>query len=158
MEYKIRPIQKAEYPLLEDFLYEAIYVPEGMDPPPRSILAESKLQASIAGFGTSVHDLGVVAEVDQQIVGAAWARIAEDYGHVDDETPSLAISVYPAYRGQGIGTKLLQALLALLKERGYRQVSLSVQKANYAVKMYQRAGFQVLIDRPEEYIMIKKEK
>ena len=34
------------------------------------------------------------------------------------------------------------------------KVSLSVQKANYAVKMYEAVGFRVLDEKEEEYIMV----
>ena len=68
-----------------------------------------------------------------------------DYGHIDDETPSLAISLYKEYRGQGIGTILMKKMLELLREQGYRQVSLAVQKANYAVRMYEMSGSGSLI-------------
>ena len=44
-------------------------------------------------------------------------------------------------------------MLDLLKEKGYKSVSLSVQKANYALKMYQKAGFKVISDDGEEVIM-----
>ena len=78
----------------------------------------------------------------------------KDYGHVDDETPSLAIAILKEYRGKGIGTALLNRLLLELKSKGYRRVSLSVQKLNYAVKLYFGAGFQVEEDKGEEYILI----
>lgn len=77
-----------------------------------------------------------------------------DYGHVDDETPSIAISVYKDYRNHGTGTGLLQNMLGILKRNGYRQASLSVQKSNYAVRMYQKAGFEIVDEKEEEYIMI----
>ena len=77
-----------------------------------------------------------------------------DYGHVDDETPSLAISLYKEYRGLGIGTAMMKEILALLKSHGYKQVSLSVQKANYAAKMYQKIGFEIVRESEEEYIMV----
>ena len=38
MEYKIRQMNNTEYPLLNDFLYEAIYVPTGIEPPPKTVL------------------------------------------------------------------------------------------------------------------------
>ena len=38
MDYIIREIKKAEYDLLNDFLYEAIYIPVGVEPPPKSII------------------------------------------------------------------------------------------------------------------------
>lgn len=68
------------------------------------------------------------------MVGAVWTRIMDDYGHVDDETPSFAISLYKEYRGQGIGSQLMVKMLELLKWRGYERTSLAVQKENYAVK------------------------
>ena len=45
-------------------------------------------------------------------------------------------------------------LLQLLREDGYMQVSLSVQKTNYAVRMYRKVGFEVLKETDEEYIMV----
>jgi ribosomal protein S18 acetylase RimI-like enzyme len=87
---------------------------------------------------------------------AAWVRIMDDYGHVDEETPSFAISLYKDYRNCGIGTALMQNMLAVLKERGYTHTSLSVQKANYAVKMYQKVGFEIVDENEEEYIMVCK--
>lgn len=145
-----------EYPLLEDFLYEAIYIPQGMAPPPRSILDTPELQVYISGFGTQIHDKAMVAEVDGKVVGAIWVRIMNDYGHIDNDTPSLAISLFQEYRGLGIGTALMQKMLDQLKEDGYRQVSLSVQKDNYAVKLYQKTGFEIVSENEEEYIMIKQ--
>ena len=77
-----------------------------------------------------------------------------DYGHVDDNTPSFAISLYKEYRGQGIGTQLMVKMLELLKENGYKRASLAVQKANYAVKMYEKVGFKTIDENDEEYIMV----
>ena len=79
-----------------------------------------------------------------------------DYGHVDDQTPSLSISLYPEYRNRGIGTAMMQEMLRYLKEKGYKRSSLSVQKANYAAKWYQQLGFTVVKENSEDYIMIKQ--
>ncbi len=153
MEYTIREIQKQEYPLLDNFLYEAIFVPEGIEPPPKTIITSPELQVYVAHFGESKDDWGFVAEVDDKIVGAVWVRIMDDYGHIDDKTPSLAISLYQEYRGFGIGTAMMKEILTLLKSHGYNQVSLSVQKANYAAKMYLKIGFEIVWENEEEYIM-----
>lgn len=153
MNYKIREIRPNEYPVLSDFLYEAIFVPEGTDKPPKSIIEQPELQVYIADFGKE-DDWCVVAETEEKIVGAAWVRIMDDYGHVDDKTPSFAISLYEEYRHLGIGTALMKAMLKLLKEEGYEQASLSVQKANYAVDMYRKVGFEVIDENEEEYIML----
>lgn len=152
----IREMQRAEYPLLEKFLYEAIFIPNGVKPPPKSIIYRPELQVYISEFGTSEHDICLVADVKGEIIGAVWVRIMNDYGHIDDKTPSFAISVDKGYRGKGIGTALMKEMLEILKRRGYAQASLSVQKANFAADMYRKLGFQVVGENEEEYLMLKK--
>lgn len=132
MDVTIREIQEHEYPLLDHFLYEAIFVPEGVEPPPKTIIASPELQVYVAHFGEAKDDWGLAAEVGGQIVGAVWVRIMNDYGHIDKGTPSLAISLDKEYRGLGMGTAMMKEMLALLKAHGYKQVSLSVQKAKHA--------------------------
>ena len=152
----IREMQRTEYPLLENFLYEAIFIPNGVEPPPKSIIYRPELQVYISDFGTNEHDIAFVADIDSKIVGAAWVRIMNDYGHIDDSTPSFAISLYKEYRGKGIGTALMKEMLTTLKERGYEQVSLSVQKENFAAKMYRKLGFQIIEENKEEFLMLKR--
>ncbi len=154
MEHNIRFITESEHSVLEDFLYEAIFIPEGVEPPPRSIIERPELQVYIKDFGRYPDDHCLVAEVGGKIVGAVWVRIMDDYGNVDAQTPSFAISLYSEYRGKGIGTQLMRRMLDHLREKGYRQASLAVQKANYAVKMYQRVGFNIVDQNDEEYIMV----
>ena len=77
-----------------------------------------------------------------------------DYGHVDNETPSFAISLLKEYRNYGIGTDLMKQMLMKLRMQGYNQASLAVQKMNYAVSMYKKVGFEIVDENDEEYIMI----
>lgn len=154
MDYKIREIQRQEYPLLDDFLYEAIFIPEGIDPPPKTIITSPELQVYVEHFGELKDDRGLVAEVDGKIVGAVWVRIMNDYGNIDNATPSLAISLYKEYRGFGIGTAMMKEIIALLQAHGYKRVSLSVQKTNYAAKLYRKIGFEIVGENEEEYIMV----
>ncbi|MBQ8960204.1 MAG: GNAT family N-acetyltransferase [Ruminococcus sp.] len=153
MDHLIRELQPEELPLLEDFLYEAIFIPEGVQPPPREIIRQPELWLYIEEFGTRPWDIAFAAEVSGRVVGAAWVRIMEDYGHIDDETPSLAIALYSQFRSMGLGTELMGALMAELRKRGCKRVSLSVQKANRAVGLYRKCGFSVLSDDGEELIM-----
>ena len=153
MDYKIREIRKNEYPILSDFLYEAIFIPESMDKPPKSIIEQPELQVYVEDFGKE-DDWCLVAEVKGKIVGAVWVRIMDDYGHIDNETPSFAISLYAEYRNMGIGITLMRDMLELLKNKSYKRTSLSVQKVNYAVCMYQKVGFEVVDENEEEYIMV----
>ena len=64
--------------------------------------------------------------------------------------------VRPEYRGQGIGTELLRAMMDALEREGVRQVSLSVQKGNPAVRLYRRVGFRIVRETEEEYIMVDR--
>ena len=154
MNVTIRKIQKHEYPSLDNFLYEANFIPAGIEPPPKTIITSPELQVYVERFGESKDDWGLAAEVDGKIVGAVWVRSMNDYGHIDAETPSLALSLYKDYRGFGIGTAMMKEILALLKSHGYSRVSLSVQKANYAAKMYLKIGFEIVKENEEEYIMV----
>ncbi len=101
MNYFIREIKQSEYELLNDFLYEAIFIPEGVEPPPKSIIENDELQVYIKNFGEMPDDKCLVAEVDGLIIGAVWVRIMNDYGNIDNETPSFAISLYKEYQGFG---------------------------------------------------------
>ena len=153
MDYQIRQIRTEEIPQLKDFLYEAIFIPEGVAAPPREIVNDESLQVYIRDFGNLPDDRCLVAVAGDKVVGAIWSRIMNDYGHIADDVPSIAISLYKECRNQGIGSQLLNQMLALLKADGYKSVSLSVQKANYAMKMYPKAGFKVISDDAEEAIM-----
>ena len=157
MEYTIREMTVMEYPLLNEFLYEAIFIPDGIKPPPRDIIASPELQIYIERFGTSKDDFALVAEIERKIVGAVWVRIMNDYGHIDDETPSLAISLHKEYRGKGMGSNMMKEMLSLLKTHGYKRVSLSVQKANYASEMYRKIGFEIIKENGDEWIMLWQE-
>lgn len=151
---KIRQIKKTEYDVLADFLYQAIFLLPGTDPLPREVINNPQIYIYINNFGDK-NDCGVVAEQDGKIVGAAWTRIIPAYGHIDDETPELAMSVLPEYRNKGIGTKMLKKLFELLSQRGYKQTSLSVQKANPALRLYERMGYKVVRENTEDFIMVR---
>ena len=151
---KIRKLRDDETELLKNFLYEAIYIPDGIQPPERSIIERPELSIYYEDFGNGPADNCLVAEVGGKVVGAVWTRIMNDYGHVDDETPSFAISLYKEYRGKGFGTEMMRRMLGLLKEQGYKKASLAVQKANYAVRMYEKVGFKIIDKNDEEYIMV----
>ena len=154
LNYEIRPLKQCETGLLKEFLYEAIFIPEGMEPPAKEIVELPELRIYTDDFGSGQGDNCLVAESDGKVIGAVWTRIMNDYGHVDDETPSFAISLYKPYRGKGIGTELIRRMLEVLKSQGYRQASLAVQKANYAVRMYEKTGFRTVSENEEEYIMV----
>ncbi len=157
---KVRVMRQSDYACLPEFLYQAIFIPAGAELPPRDIINDPQIFVYIKDFGVQPGDLGVVAEQNGQVVGAAWTRIIPAFGHLNDETPELAISILPEFRGCGIGTKLLGKLFAVLRESGYKRTSLSVQKDNPAVRFYERLGYRVTEEKldhvgHDDYIMVK---
>ena len=158
-DLKIRQILESEYNILEDFLYHAIFLPPGVEPIPHEVIFDPEIFVYIDGFG-AMDDYCVVAEQDEQIVAIAWVRIIPGYGHIDDKTPELAISVLPNLRGEGIGNKLMENLFDLLQINGYKQTSLSVQKNNPALRFYKHLGYKIIGEEKDyidsdDYLMIK---
>lgn len=156
-ECQIREMKPEEINLLEDFLYEAIFQKEGEPLLSKKILQNPELKTYIEQFGKK-DDHCFVAETGGDIVGAVWARILageiKGYGNIDDKTPELAISIVKPYRKRGIGTQLMQTMIAHLKKKGYEKASLSVDKENYAYKMYQRLGFTIVKEPENDYLMV----
>ncbi len=89
-------------------------------------------------------------------------RFSGDHSYIVDDHESneykSEIAIYSIknvkYRGKGIGTQLMKEMLLHLKEHGYTRASLAVQKENYAVRMYEKVGFNVIDENAEEYIMV----
>ena len=149
-----RELLPSEAELLKTFVYEAIFVPEGVEPPEFEIVFRPEISVYYEEFGSGNADFCIVAVDGERVVGAVWTRIMDDYGHIDNNTPSFAISLFKEYRGQGIGTSLMRQMLQMLKDKGFAKASLAVQKANYAVKMYKKVGFEIVDENDEEYIMV----
>lgn len=157
---RVRRMKEADYCCLEEFLYQSIFIKEGEALPPREIIHIPEIYVYIKDFGKQKGDFGVVAEQNGQVIGAAWTRIISGYGHINNDTPELVIALLHVFRNCGIGTKLIKKLFIMLKNNGYKQTSLSVQKDNPAVKLYQRLGYKIIADKMdsannEDYIMLK---
>jgi len=149
----IREISLADYFLLENFLFYAIHQPEKSQLP-KNVIYNPDVYIYIQDYGL-INDNGVVAKIDGEVIGMAWTRIIPGFGHINQKTPELAISVRSDARGFGIGTKLMESLFVLLTTKGYKQTSLAVQKTNRAVNFYQRLGYKIVLEKEEEFVMVK---
>ena len=156
----VRAATPDDEPFLWEMLYEAVHwgPEEGPKPPPGELLSEPKLARYLAGWGRE-GDLAVIAHAEGGgRVGAAWYRLfpkdEPGYGFVDGRTPELAIAVSGVHRGGGVGGALLAALTGAARVRGFRALSLSVQKNNPgATRLYERNGFVQVRDGGGDRIM-----
>ena len=145
--FDIRLIQPDDEPFLWDMAWEATAVDAGM----RALGREAAftiphVRHYLEGWGRP-GDAGVVAVAGSgERLGAAWYRLfpAEDpgWGFVAADIPELSIGVAMNARGRGAGGALLDALLMLAREAGYRALSLSVDRQNPARRLYERKGFR----------------
>ncbi len=160
-DFSIRELTSADEPFLWEMLYQAIHIPEGQLPPPRSIIEEPKLAHYVRQWGQKPSDMGLVAVVNNigRPVGAAWLRVFSrldpGYGFVDEHTPELSIAMLPDYRGQGLGSRLLNALLQAARQK-FEAVSLSVSLDNPARKLYERFGFAEVSADGASFTMLKR--
>ncbi len=156
----IREIKSDETGILEEMLYQSVYQADISNPIPRDVVHVPRVRAYIEGFGTQKDDHCLVAESDGQIIGAAWVRVLageiKGYGYIDERTPEFVISLFKPHRKRGIGTTLMKSMISLLTRRGYAQTSLSVEKGNYAVKLYEKLGFRIIRETRADYIMLLK--
>ena len=109
-----------------------------------SIRSQPALAQYAEGYGRP-GDLGFVALCEERPVGAAWVRLwssneFKGYAFISKDIPELAIAVVPEYRGRGVGSNLLQAIISAARET-FSSVSLSCRNDNPAMRLYERAGF-----------------
>lgn len=136
-------------------LYQAIFVADKTIVLPREIIEEPELRIYIQDFGKT-GDYCLVAEQSGKLLGAIWVRFINAYGFVDNETPELSMAVLEEHRGNGIGEKLLSAMIERLKDKQLKQVSLSVDRENYAYGFYIKHGFANYLESEDSITMTKE--
>lgn len=124
----------------------AVWRPESPRPELHDLLANPHVGHYITGWPRR-DDFGVIAHDDRQLLGAAWCRRfqADDpgYGYLADDIPEITIATAAAYRGRGVGTAVLTALIEEARARRCPAVCLSVEQDNPATRLYARLGFVV---------------
>src|ERR1700730_5772466 len=138
---RIRAAAQDDLGVLWDFLAIAAYEAD---------IAAAKtvpfVAAHLAGWQRS-EDFGFIAERDAKAIGAAWARQfstdEQPAFYVDGRPPDGRSGVSGAARGQGVGGRLLSALLAEAARRGVG-LCLNVRHDNPARRLYERIGFRLV--------------
>jgi len=72
-----------------------------------------------------------------------WADIFPAWADAVSHVGSLGMGLLAAYRGQGVGERLLRACLAKAQAKGIARVELESRADNQrAIRLYERLGFQ----------------
>lgn len=120
----------------------------------------------LSGRKDDPRSLMLVAELDGQIIASADIC---SHGHKSRvfHRGELGISVRKDYWRQGIGSALMERLIAFAEQCGYEQIELTVESKNRrALSLYMKYGFTVYGARPHgmkypdgsydnDYLMIK---
>jgi ribosomal protein S18 acetylase RimI-like enzyme len=84
----------------------------------------------------------LVALTEGRVVG--WCDLRPKAAATQRHSAVLGMGVVAPFRGQGLGTALLDASLRGAQERGYRRLELVVRADNaHAIALYHRFGFGV---------------
>ncbi len=157
--YKIRPAVSSDQRFLFEMMYQALFIEEGQKPFPPEVVYRPEIARYIKDWGRA-GDLGFIAEDarSNEPIGAVWSRLSsandQGFAYINDETPELGIALRPEYRGQGIGTALLEHLLQAARNL-YPAISLSVSPNNPAMRLYERLGF-VTVDLRNGHPVMKR--
>ncbi len=88
----------------------------------------------------------IVAMAGNKVAGYAGMWVILDEGHI------TTLAVHPDFRGQGIGTRLLNELIAEAGRRRCEKMTLEVRPSNdQALKLYEKNGFVSYGVRPGYY-------
>ncbi|MDR3671669.1 MAG: GNAT family N-acetyltransferase [Holophaga sp.] len=152
-----RPLHVGDQAVLEEMLYLALWHPAHLPPFPEEIVRRPELYCYVSSWGECQDDIGFLAVHDPFTpLGAIWIRRMSPpggYGFWDAATPELAMAVVPGSRNQGIGTRLLAAIIAAAQGR-HPALSLSVAPENPAVRLYRRFGFVEKVVKSDSMIMV----
>jgi phosphinothricin acetyltransferase len=120
----------------------AIYAPH-VDPGPASFEEVVPSAEEIAGRIAGAH-AWLVAEEDGAVLGYAYAsehRAREAYRFAAD----VAVYVAAGAQGRGVGRALYEALLPVLRERGFRSACAGIALPNDAsVRLHEALGFELV--------------
>lgn len=107
--------------------------------------------AFLAGQQNSPDNVMLLAKQDGQIIGcASLSRLPRRMRHRGDFSVSVAREAW----GRGIGSRLLEGILAFARENGFSILDLQVRCDNTrAIHLYEKYGFRTLCRYPAFFQM-----
>jgi GNAT superfamily N-acetyltransferase len=159
MAYRIRRATRADASFLVEMVCEAANWHPDRVRPKVDLLADPRVMRYARAWKRPADD-GVVAEDGSgESIGACWYRVLPrnepGYGFVATGVPELTLGVRPMWRAQGVGRQLLTAACDLARAAGHQRISLSVERANFAERLYRSEGFVVLESGVDADTMVK---
>src|ERR1035437_3926328 len=143
---QLRQGETTDLEFLEEMLFEAFFWDPSCKRPSFASFRDNPEFTKLLADWTRRGDRAVISEENGVRTGAAWFRLwtpeIHSYGFVDAATPEIAMAVRADYRHQGLGRKLLDALIQTAREDGFPALSLSVSPLNSARQLYESIGFQ----------------
>lgn len=113
-------------------------------------LAEMSIDSRFSRFGQgrqrlSKSEWDYLSDIDQRM-HVAWAAVIDGFGVgvgryivVDGDSAEVAVTVLDDYQGRGVGTVLLQALVAVARADGLREFRFEVVPSNARVRQALRS-------------------
>jgi ribosomal protein S18 acetylase RimI-like enzyme len=123
------------------------------------LLLVPRLRHYYQDFGRE-GDKAILIEVEGALAGIAWYRLftqdAPGFGFTDEKVPELGIAVWPAFRGQGLGATLLDALIEQAIKEGHTALSLCVGEENAAARnLYLSRRFEETSREGRALVMVR---
>jgi GNAT superfamily N-acetyltransferase len=176
--HRIRQAVQSDAPFLSDMLVEAFDWTASHARSRVELLGDPAVSRYIRGWRRP-GDGGVVALDDHGApLGACWYRVLgpatgtgarrsrvtavavgperdAGYGWVGPGVPELTLGVRPIHRAKGVGRALLVAACAEAARAGHQRISLSVERTNFAWRLYLGEGFVVAGSGTDSDTMVK---
>ncbi len=153
----LRLADAGDFAALEGMLLEAVNWSPDREPLTLDQLRENDMLVRYVEGWPREGDAGVIADEGDGVVGAAWFRLfprdRPGFGFIDESTPEVSAAVTSVWRGRGVGSQLLVALIEIGRERDIEALSLSVESRNRAVRLYRHLGFVVTFEKSSSYSM-----
>ncbi len=145
--FSLRRAAQSDAVFLGDMLVEAANWRAGGLRPRHEVLMSAEHRRYLAGWKRAADDGLVAVGADDIPVGAAWYRMLPQnepgLGFVAVAVPELILGVHPIWRARGVGRALLRGIVQLAGSQGHARISLSVERDNFARKLYRSEGFSV---------------
>ena len=114
---------------------EKIYLARLEAPPLEEVARYTKMNIA-------EENIHLVAVIDDYVVG--WCGIPRMEKEGFRHCGTLGIGVHKAFRGLGLGKRLMNTALSKAKQIGLERIELEVYRSNKAaVHLYEKAGFEI---------------